>query len=104
MSDALIEGLQSGEITPPENIILLGFTEITPQDQYLIDLCRDKGSLVTTYQQTQTNNTIERVSLTDEDAEIRAVACWAKQMLDDHTGPAPISIGCVFPTLDKVQR
>ncbi|MDR3478794.1 MAG: PD-(D/E)XK nuclease family protein [Gammaproteobacteria bacterium] len=101
LTDVVIERIQTGEIEAPQHILLYGFTEFSPQYQTLLSACKDQGSHITYYEPMETNNTIHRMSLTDEETEIRTMARWAKKRWEDNPNHV---IGCVFPRLEQMRE
>lgn len=100
LANAICEKILTGEITPPEKIILTGFTEISPQHQYLLDVCVKAGSSITIFEPEKIDNITHRISLTDEETELQTMARWAKSIL--HLYPDK-TIGCIIPNLKKLR-
>src|SRR3990167_6946116 len=98
-------------IKPPGHILLLGFTELPPLHQALLDECKLAGSAVAhlhketlqTASLATTEPQLRRLSLSDQEAEIRSMARWSKAITMQHAlaeTPAP-TIGCIIPTLPQ---
>ncbi|MDR3492955.1 MAG: PD-(D/E)XK nuclease family protein [Gammaproteobacteria bacterium] len=98
LADKICEKIQAGEIIPPKNIILIGFTEISPLYQYLLDSCEQQGSVIRKYQTDQVDNVAQRVSIQDEETEILTMARWAKNIYDKNK---LATIGCIIPNLES---
>jgi ATP-dependent helicase/nuclease subunit B len=99
--DVVIERIQTGEIEAPKHILLYGFTEFSPQYQKLLEACASGGSQLTYYEPIAIDNTVHRVSLTDEETEIRTMARWAKTHWESNPN---LMIGCVFPRLEQMRE
>lgn len=101
-SDSLIdhvaEKIETGDITPPPHLLLTGFTEISPQSRHLFDACEQRGTRMTYYQSKKPHHLIQRISLNDEETEIRTMARWAKARFENYPHT---SIGCIVPHLEK---
>lgn len=93
--DVVIQKIQSKQIKLPNEIILIGFTEINPQLQVLF-----KHGNVSQYEFLRDEINCQRISLIDTEAEIMTLARWAKSLYSENTN---ISIGCVIPSLDKIR-
>jgi len=83
-----------------ERIALLGFDDITPQQQKLIDALKSKGAEVVEITPDKRNKTVSVGAFADTRAEINSAANWARQILIDEP---TASIGIVTPGL-KPQR
>ncbi len=91
----------------PEKIILIGFAEIAPQHQQLLNTFEQAGSEIIYYQHPssqQKEKTIHKISLTDEETEIRTMARWAKNIYDHAAEKKPYLIGCVIPRLEAIRE
>lgn len=95
LADLLSNCIREKKITTPAKIIMLGFTEISPQAQALLNACKESGTHIEFFQQKRSNNHISRVSLSDKENEIRTMARWSKQLLNNS-----LSIGCIIPNLE----
>jgi ATP-dependent helicase/nuclease subunit B len=93
--EALIAAISNKEIKPTHQILLIGFTELSPQWQKLLAYYSH-----TSLQLTEVTNTRYRISLQDAEQEILTLARWAKTTLATHP---EARIGCVIPALDKMR-
>lgn len=100
LPDEIIEKIHSKQIRPQQYLILVGFTEISPQLKHLFSTCEAIHSQVIRRDISQTQRDSHRLSLLDDENEILTIARWAKSILakDDKA-----SIGCVLPSLDKIR-
>ncbi len=97
LADKICEKILAGEIIPPKKIILIGFTEVSPIYQYLLESCEQQGTIVEKHQSEQPNNIVQRISLQDEETEILTMARWAKDIYD-HDKLS--TVGCIIPNLE----
>ncbi len=102
--DHIEKNLLEKIITPPAHIILVGFTEISPQHQHLLKLCEELGSKISHYNAAETALSIKKIALTDEETEIHHMARWAKAIYDEHLNKPPYLIGCVIPRLETLRE
>jgi ATP-dependent helicase/nuclease subunit B len=90
----------------PQHIILVGFLDIPPHYQYFFNHLSSLGIVCQHYQLPNLNSTAsQRVVLPDTDAEIEAMARFAKQQLinkQQHNGRQGF-IGCIVPQLSKLR-
>ena len=97
LTDKIISKISAGTIVPPSKIILMGFTEISPQHQHLLSVCKEHGSEITHYEPTPSQPSAQRISLNDAEEEIRTMARWAKSLYDTSS---TTKIGCIIPNLE----
>lgn len=105
VADLITESIRENKIPAPIHIIMLGFTEISPQNQTLLNCCKEFGTQIIYYQQKRSNNHISRISLNDKENEIRTMARWSKQLLSslrsrESVRGDDLSIGCIIPNLE----
>jgi ATP-dependent helicase/nuclease subunit B len=98
LTAAVINRISKGSIIAPLQLILVGFTEITPVHQTLLDSCKQAHTNITVYTPERVANSVNRLSLIDENHEIHIMARWAKQLYDENP---QAMIGCVVPSLEK---
>ncbi len=96
LADQLAEKITQGKITLPNNLVLYGFTEITPQQHYLLDCIQQRGTAIHIDNHFMPKKSY-KMSLPDAETELRAMAAWAKSIYD-HAGEQ-VRIGCVVPAL-----
>lgn len=95
----ICEKIMAKEIQPPKRMITAGFTEFSPLQHYLFSCCEQIGSEVIHDTKAYYDNPItQRISLADEENEIRTMARWAKALM---TEDLTRTIGCVVPNLEK---
>jgi ATP-dependent helicase/nuclease subunit B len=95
--DLVTEHIQAGNITPPEHIHVVGFAELTPQQQLFLEACSESGSRITYDTPEKNYRDIHRVSLNDKETEIRTMARWAKAIYEKTESQ---TIACVIPNLE----
>lgn len=83
-------------ISIPEQPLLAGFDELTPQQSDLFDALRAKADVESQRYQSEP----ERWILRDSTEEIRAAAAWARRLLEQN--PAA-QIGVIVPNLTRVR-
>lgn len=103
LPDYIMPKLLAKQLTPPAQIILIGFTEISPQYKNLLNTYEKLGTEIIHYQSPRTAKSIQKISLTDEENEIRTMARWAKAIYDQKPENKPYYIGCVILNLDKLR-
>lgn len=93
--------IQTNKIKPPKEIILYGFTELTPQQNRLFSICEQNGSVIS-HQNNLAENNLSRLRTcsTDEESEIYTMARFAKYQLQ-HCTDQKLTIGCVVPQLEN---
>ncbi len=84
----------------PKQILLVGFTEISPQLKHFLTACEQTGSKVNLAERPSSQADCYRIRLPDEENEILSMARWAKSLLEKDKS---VSIGCVIPSLDKIR-
>jgi len=84
--------LELDNLNKPKHIILVGFLEITPAEQLLLNKLNCD---VIHYQTHSRNKSIKRATLSNTEDEIYAMATWAKQQNSNN-------IGCIIPSLNAI--
>ncbi len=87
----------------PAQLMLIGFTELSPHYKNLFTTCENSGCHVIHYQAEKKARSIYKIRMTDEENEIRSMARWAKAIFDEKPDNKPYYIGCVVPNLDKLR-
>lgn len=104
--EIVCEKIETKYISLAQRIIVIGFTELSPQQKHLFMLCEKVGTEVI-YRNIQEKAYMKEkeneffVSLSDEETEIRTMARWAKASLENHT--TTLTIGCVVPHLENIR-
>lgn len=96
LPNKLIELIKQKLIKLPKQIILAGFTEVSPQFKQLFQASEQCGSFITHLNLTQAEGNSHRITLADEESEILTMARWAKGVHSQHK---LATIGCIIPTL-----
>lgn len=97
--DSICKKILTSHISVPKRIIAVGFTELSPLQHYLFACCEQVGTTIIYDIKTDcTPSQAERISLPDEENEIRTMARWAKSLTEAHPTRR---IGCVVPNLEK---
>jgi probable DNA repair protein len=102
-SAALPRVLAEAAMPPSPPLILIGFTELSPQIQTLLTGYQQAGTPIYHYDiayDAAEKRLPARISLATLDDEITNMACWAKNL---HQQYPEKSIGCVIPSLDKMR-
>lgn len=100
LTNRIITLIQNKKIKLAKQILLIGFTELSPQIKSLLLACKNVGCNVSELRIAQQNSQCYRTNFADAETEIVAIARWAKATYARH--PSDI-IGCVFPALDKMR-
>lgn len=87
-------------ITLPKNLILVGFTDLSPQLVEFMDTCKAQGTLITEYILPHNKNITTRLTAADRENEIYLIAQWAKHLHSQHP---TARIGCVIPDVEKIR-
>lgn len=101
LPDAVVANIQAETTIPPKRIILIGFTEQSPQLKKLLYACEQKGSHILHFDTlSATTSECQLISLTDTEKEIQTMARYAKSRWRENP---EATIGCVIPSLDKTR-
>lgn len=103
LPDRLSVELQKEIIQLPSQIILIGFTEFSPQYQKFFQLCEHLGTSILKHETPYLNEKIYHIGLTDELTEIYTLARWAKKTYDNTSEKKPQLIGCVIQNLEQIR-
>lgn len=96
--------LHEKTIEPPKHLILTGFTEISPLHESFFKECEKLGTNITYYNSTHRAHSVKKISLINEEDEIRTMARWAKAIYDAHSDKPTYLIGCVIPRLETMRN
>jgi probable DNA repair protein len=105
LTDLITFLIENKEISPPNKIILRGFTELCPQQKKLISVCEQAGSQVSHNNHAPENNvSCLRTSLIDEETEIYTMARYAKSLLEQSStfNPIPLCSDLFAASSDKI--
>jgi probable DNA repair protein len=103
------ENILSNKIILPKRLILTGFTEFSPLQNYLFSCLEKKGVRIIDDKEiaqgfssikTSSINSAKRIGLENEETEIYTMARWAKSLLNSDP---TLSIGCIVPNLEKIR-
>lgn len=92
----LIKSIAAGAIELPTQLYFIGFTELTPSQTAMTNICQDHGCKVEVYSPEPQNSQCYRISLENFDDEIITIARWAKQLASQDK---EATIGCIIPSL-----
>lgn len=98
--DKVIERIKCKQLSLPDKLIVTGFTEKTPLQEYLLANCADAGVRIHYHSHECPQRSERFISLADEETEIYTMARWSKTLL---TTQPSITIGCVIPNLENIR-
>lgn len=99
--DLIIDRIQQQHFTLPQQLLLVNFAEITPQQHALLKACEQRGVHIIQHQLSINKNmhsSVRQIICHDDEQEIQTMACWAKNILDQHP---TATIGCIAATLEE---
>ena len=96
LSDELQRSIQAGDLPTPAELILIGFDELTPQQQRLLQTLVESGCDVRWTQLAGKESKEARIGCVDVRQEATTMARWVRQQLDENP---ETSIGVVVPEL-----
>lgn len=94
----LIEKILEKKLTPPSILILVGFTDTSPQLNRLLAACKKNRCQISYFDFSIANENSYRITLPDDNNEIITMAVWAQTILQNHPHA---TIGCVVPNLER---
>jgi ATP-dependent helicase/nuclease subunit B len=97
-----VDHIRTGKIIAAKKIILIGFTELSPQQQTLLSVCEQAGSEIQHYHQSSKICSTKRISLADKETEVRVMAQWAKSILEKKQSDT-VRIACIIPNLEDIR-
>lgn len=116
LTEIIIDKIQNKLISLPSNLLIIGFTELSPLQKKLLNLAETCGTTVNSLNGIhayfnlkkqivdQPRRNIFRIGLTDIEAEIMTMARWAKSVLQQHEKMKNnITIGCIVPNLERIR-
>lgn len=101
LADVVAEAIARGALAAPRRVGLAGFDEFTPQQQALVDALAGAGCECSALPAAAPAKELVRASAPDADAELRAAARWARELLEAAPGSR---IGVVVPALSGLRR
>ncbi len=105
----MTEKILSHKVTLPNQLILTGFTEFSPLQNYLFSCLEKKGVQIINDAETIRElssikispiDSAKRIHLENEETEIYTMARWAKSLVNSNP---TLSIGCIVPNLEKIR-
>jgi ATP-dependent helicase/nuclease subunit B len=98
----LLAKIKQGHIALSKHIVLIGFTEHSPQLRELLKQCEQSGCSINIIDTLSNDETLlnRRLSLLDAEKEMLTIARFAKSTLEKNK---TATIGCVIPSLEKVR-
>ena len=84
LSDELQRSVQAGELSTPTELMLIGFDELTPQQQSLLQTLVESGCDVHWMQLAGKESKAARIGCVDVRQESTTVARWIRQQLDEN--------------------
>ncbi|HSW93978.1 MAG TPA: PD-(D/E)XK nuclease family protein [Gammaproteobacteria bacterium] len=103
LANILKKNILAGNIMSPQRIILVGFTELSPQHTSLINAFQQSGSEIIHYHSDTLATSIRQIALSDEETEIRTMARFAKSLYEKAPEKKPSMIGCLVPSLETLR-
>lgn len=102
----MIAYIKNQLLTLPSEIMVVGFTELSPAQHTLFQLLETVGTKIiyveNLHQSTNTSNKASfYISLPDNETEIITMARWAKDLLNQHNTTTSLQIGCIIPNLEN---
>lgn len=96
----VLDLIQTQKPPLPREIILVGFDDLAPIYQELINTLKSKGCAVRYFQPDGAATEVQRIGLLDQKDEIETMARWANQAAKAH--PEKI-IACLVPNLNVIR-
>ncbi len=100
LSDELLRCIKDGKLALPAELALLGFDELTPEQQTLLNAFTESGCDVNWLQRAEKENQAIRIGCTDAREEALTIARWVRQRLEEDP---QMNIGVIVPEL-SLQR
>ncbi len=105
LADVYREDVRKYHALPGKSIALLGFHELTPQQESLLACLEELGCRIIHLKLERRNAVLRQAGLADTRRELRAAAHWARQLLEQSPKPgAATSIGIVVPDLQACRH
>ncbi len=100
LADGVAEAIARGALAAPRRVMLAGFDEFTPQQQALVDALAGSGCECSALPAAAPAKELARAPAADAEAELRAAARWARELLLTAPGSR---IGVVVPALSGLR-
>ena len=100
LADELQCSVQAGELAVPAELVLIGFDELTPQQQSLLQTLNESGCDVCWMQLAGKRSRTAGTGCVDVRQEAKTVARWVRQRLDDNP---QTEIGVIVPELASLR-
>ncbi|MDV6343736.1 PD-(D/E)XK nuclease family protein [Nitrosomonas sp. Is37] len=101
LPDKLRHYFEQGTLLPPDELVLIGFDELNPQQLALLETLNRSGCHVQWLQLKPKVSQIGQLACTDRRQEAKLMARWVRQRLEDN--PAA-QIGIVVPNLSALRE
>lgn len=101
IADAVAEAITRGALVAPRRVLLAGFDEFTPQQRALLDALASAGCEYSALPAAAPARELVRAPAANTDAELRAAARWARELLITAPGSRA---GVVVPALSSLRR
>ncbi len=93
----VIHAIANRQLSLPDTIMLVGFDELTPQIQTLLQILKEHGHTIITSMPQRQANSIHKFAFNDPQQELESMARWAKHCWQNDSNAA---IGCIVPDLN----
>jgi ATP-dependent helicase/nuclease subunit B len=99
----IIDFIKNKMVTLPDEIIVAGFTELSPIQQTLLNTCETQGTHIKIFENLYSSDEPESFycGLPDYETELTTMARWAKYLLDHDARTTSLKIGCIIPNLEN---
>jgi ATP-dependent helicase/nuclease subunit B len=102
----IIEFIKNKIVPLPDEIIIAGFTELSPIQQNLFKTCETEGTRINIIENLYSYDEPSKqrnfyCGLPDYETELMSMARWAKYLLDHREGTSSLKIGCIIPNLEN---
>ncbi|MHB8474498.1 MAG: PD-(D/E)XK nuclease family protein [Gammaproteobacteria bacterium] len=99
LADTLGKAFASGQLNTPAKVLLLGFGELTHQQERLLEALRGRGTMVEVIETPPSPHTVIRYELDGPLDEIAAAAQWARNQMEAGAS----RIGVIVPDLGSLR-
>lgn len=98
LTSEVMAKIAMGKLSLPSKLILLNFAELSPQNQALLELCREQGVDIKKHSFKCDNNQVYQFACADKRMEMETAACWAKNILNKEP---EATVGLIVPQLEQ---